>query len=156
MREDGKNELHNRGNRGRDIRSIDNGHHCRRKQKRAEVIPMYDTKKENRAAEIALLTFPRHSEEIKYTGWEQVVMQVEKNLSEKRRAFLECRRDAECLPKNEHGKRQWVGYVQARLGAYYVGEYGVMCQPPCARTLRRWMDDCVEITVRTAIRMGVL
>ncbi|WP_373325644.1 hypothetical protein [Sporomusa paucivorans] len=87
--------------------------------------------------------------------WLIVIEMMERTLSEKRQVYLEFRRRAECLDNNAVGRPGWVGYVQARYADWHERRYG-QGYPPSKQTMSKWMNDIVDVTVRLAIRQGIL
>lgn len=87
--------------------------------------------------------------------WLITIEMMERILSEKRLAFLEFRRRAECLEGRTVGRPDWVGYVQVKYADWHERRY---CRAfvPSKRVMHNWMDNIVEITVRLAIRQGIL
>lgn len=89
--------------------------------------------------------------------WIITIESMESTLSEKRRIFLEFRRRAEALQK-EHdspGRPGWVEYVQIRYGEWHEYRYGKGFVPS-RHALHKWLNELIEITVRIAIRQGIL
>ena len=88
--------------------------------------------------------------------WIMTIEYMERTLSEKRLAFLEFRRRAECLDRSRDvGRPGWVDYVQARYAEWHDTRYG-HGYPPSKRTMIDWMDNIIDVTVRIAIKQGVL
>lgn len=53
------------------------------------------------------------------------------------------------------GRPGWVDYVQARYAEWHDRRYG-QGYPPSKRTMIGWMDNIIDVTVRIAIKQGVL
>lgn len=91
--------------------------------------------------------------------WIMVLDAMDSTLSEKKRAFLRFRRDAENqiehAEKLPQGRPSWVPYVQAHYAVWFADRYGREVNPPCARVMTRWMNDIVDVTVRIAIHEGM-
>lgn len=82
------------------------------------------------------------------------VEKMEQTLSEKRKVFLEFRRRAEQVEKGV-GRPPWADYVQVRYANWHEARHGrhILLH---RNTLRSWMDDIVEVTVRIAIKLGAM
>ncbi|MCM0759964.1 hypothetical protein M7775_15505 [Sporomusa sphaeroides DSM 2875] len=87
--------------------------------------------------------------------WLIVIEMMERTLSEKRLTFLDLRRRAECMGNNNVGRPGWVGYTQVKYADWHDRRYGREFVPS-KRVMYNWMDNIVEITVRLAIRQGLL
>lgn len=88
--------------------------------------------------------------------WIMTIEQMERTLSEKRKAFLEFRRRADTIKENcDVGRPGWVDYVQARYADWHDVRYGYG-YPPSKQTMCKWMNDIVDVTVRIGIKNGVL
>ena len=84
-----------------------------------------------------------------------VVEAMEKTLSEKKRPFLEFRRIAEIQEPKGAGKPPWADYVQAKFSDWHMKSYGCACVPT-RQTMKDWMDRIVDVTVRIAIKNGLM
>lgn len=93
----------------------------------------------------------------KQKSWLITIECLEKTMSEKGRAFLNFRRQAEIMAdkKNGAGRPGWVDYVQVKYGEWFYKRYG---RPfiPSRRVMYNWMNKMVDVTVRIAIRKGCL
>jgi hypothetical protein len=88
--------------------------------------------------------------------WLMTIECMESTLSEKRKAFLEFRRRAEQLDNGcEVGRPGCLDYVQVKYAEWHQKRYGYGF-PPSKQTMCRWMKDIIDVTVRIAIRQGVL
>jgi len=89
--------------------------------------------------------------------WIMTIEAMEMTLSEKKQAFLELRRRAEELnsKKREKGRPGWIDYVQPRYADWHERRYSCAFVPS-KRVMYNWMDELIDITVRIAIRGGIL
>lgn len=84
-----------------------------------------------------------------------VVESMEKTLSEKRRAFLDFRRRAEVMETKGPGRPPWADYVQAKFSEWHMKRYNCAFVPT-RQTMKMWMNGIVDVTVRIAIKKGLM
>jgi hypothetical protein len=87
----------------------------------------------------------------------QWLMSVEETamcLSEKKRAFLDFRRQAYLMPR-EVGRPGWVVYVQCKYADWHGRRYGREYMPT-EKTVRDWWRQIVDIAARIAIRKRLI
>ena len=87
--------------------------------------------------------------------WIMTVEDAEKVFGEKKREFLNMRRYADGVESTCVGRPGWVDCVQARYADWHEQRYGKACAP-ARMTMYKWWDEIVEVTVRIAIRRGLV
>lgn len=86
--------------------------------------------------------------------WIMTVEDTESVFGDKKKTFLDLRRQAALIESGEVGRPGWVDYVQAKYADWHERQYGKACVP-AKITLYRWWDEIVEVAVRIAIKRGL-
>ena len=87
--------------------------------------------------------------------WIMTVEDAEKVFGERKREFLNIRRYADSEESSGVGRPGWVDCVQARYAAWHESRYG-KADVPAKVTMYRWWDEIIEVTVRIAIKRGLM
>lgn len=87
--------------------------------------------------------------------WIITIEDTEKCLGEKKLAFLSARRwvHNQQLDDGKEGRPGWVDASQAKYAEWFFRRYGRPSYPD-RRTVFRWWDEIVNVTVRIAIARG--
>lgn len=82
--------------------------------------------------------------------WIMAVESMEFTLSEKKRKYLELRREADSQIRDKHkpGPQGWVDYVQAKYVEWFKQRYGAEIYAPTKKTMCLWMNEIIDITIR--------
>lgn len=92
----------------------------------------------------------------KYKNWLMVIEKVESMLNEKSSEFLRLWRLAEHKEKQrEVGRPPWYNEVRNGYAKFFERRYGKYFLPSNG-TLKQWRLKLIEVTVRLAIRKGLL
>ena len=90
--------------------------------------------------------------------WLQCVEDVENIFSEKKRIFLQVRREAAYMVKSVRGRPAWVLYVQRHYADRMAERYNTTPDKfwVSETTLKDWWHEMVEVMARVALKRGCL
>ncbi len=90
--------------------------------------------------------------------WLQSVEDVESIFSEKKRVFLQARREAAYMVKTVRGRPAWVIYVQRHYADRMSARYNTTPDKFWVNetTLKEWWREMVDVMARVALKRGCL
>lgn len=91
--------------------------------------------------------------------WIKTIDDVHRMLGEKKLIFLKVRREAVNMTSKhkERGRPAWVPYVQRRCTEELMNRYGLHQEScPSERILTEWWRKIIDLTVRVAMKRGLL
>lgn len=90
-----------------------------------------------------------------YKKWLLVIEMVESALSDKMKYFLNAWRNAEHNAKSAGGRPGWYDQARNEYSDWFEKKYGGYFLPS-NKTLQGWRNKIIDVTVRLAIRKGVI
>lgn len=94
---------------------------------------------------------------LKTEAWLETIELVESMLSDKKRIFLQCRREAAYMTRKVKGRPAWVVYTQIHYADEMAKRYGHSPEKywVSENTLKFWWANMVEVTARVAIKKNL-